>query len=75
MEKVEYNLLDGRKIIARYDKLGMAKISRENLEALINEVDASYRQAKILEKIKENYAAFRACYPDISIDNEENSNE
>ena len=60
MEEVKYDLLDGRAIVARYDRLGMCKVSRENLEMLIDEVNTSYKQAKILETIKENYAAFRA---------------
>jgi hypothetical protein len=59
LERTEYELLDGRKIIARYDKLDICKISRKTLEMLIDEVNTSYKQAKILETIKENYAKFR----------------
>ena len=60
MESKEYKLLDGRTIRAKYDRLGMCKISEENLEAFVKEFNASYRQAKILEKIKENYALMKA---------------
>jgi rubrerythrin len=59
METKEYELLDGRTIRAKYDRLGMCKISQENLEAFVKEFNASYRQAKILEKIKENYALMK----------------
>jgi hypothetical protein len=59
MEIKEYELLDGRTIRAKYDRLGMCKISEENLEAFTKEFNASYRQAKILEKIKENYALMK----------------
>lgn len=59
METKEYELLDGRTIRAKYDRLGMCKISEENLEAFAKEFNASYRQAKILEKIKENYALMK----------------
>jgi hypothetical protein len=59
METKEYELLDGRTIRAKYDRLGMCKISQENLEAFIKEFNTSYRQAKILEKIKENYALMK----------------
>lgn len=60
METKEYKLLDGRIIRAKYDRLGMCKISEENLEAFTKEFNASFRQAKILEKIKENYALIKA---------------
>ena len=59
METKEYELLDGRIIRAKYDRLNMCKISQENLEAFVKEFNASYRQAKILEKIKENYALMK----------------
>ena len=59
METKEYKLLDGRTIRAKYDRLGMCKISQENLEAFVKEFDAAYRQAEILEKIKENYALMK----------------
>lgn len=59
METKEYKLLDGRTIRAKYDRLGMCKISQENLESFVKEFDTSYRQAKILEKIKENYALMK----------------
>ena len=59
METKEYELLDGRVIRAKYDRLGMCKISEENLEAFTKEFNASFRQAKILEKIKENYALMK----------------
>lgn len=56
----EYTLLDGRVIRCRYDRLRMAKISRDNMESFIKEFNTSYRQAKILETIKENYASIKA---------------
>jgi hypothetical protein len=59
METKEYKLLDGRTIRAKYDRLGMCKISKENLEAFVKEFNTSYRQGKILEKIKENYALMK----------------
>ena len=55
----EYKLLDGRTIRVKYDRLGMCKISGKNMEAFVKEFNASYRQAKILEKIKENYALMK----------------
>ena len=55
MEVKDYKLLDGRTIRCRYDVLGMAKISRKTVESIVEELNESYRQAKILEKIKENY--------------------
>lgn len=60
METKEYKLLDGRTIRAKYDRLGMCKITQECLEAFVKEFNDSYRQAKILEKIKENYALMKA---------------
>lgn len=59
METKEYKLLDGRTIRAKYDRLRMCKISKENLEAFVKEFNRSYRQGKILEKIKENYALMK----------------
>lgn len=59
METKEYKLLDGRIIRAKYDRLGMCKISQENLEAFVKEFNTAYRQGKILEKIKENYALMK----------------
>ena len=56
----EYKLLDGRTIRAKYNRLGRCNISKENLESFVKEFNASYRQAKILEKIKENYALMKA---------------
>ena len=50
-ETKEYKLLDGRTIRAKYDRLGMCKISRKNLEAFVEEFDEAYRQAKLLEEI------------------------
>lgn len=60
METKEYKLLDGRIIRAKYNRLGRCNISKENLESFVKEFNASYRQAKILEKIKENYALMKA---------------
>lgn len=60
METKEYELLDGRVIRAKYNRLGRCNISQENLEEFVKEFNASYRQAKILEKIKENYALMKA---------------
>lgn len=60
METKEYKLLDGRTIRAKYNRLGRCNISKENLEEFVKEFNASYRQAKILEKIKENYALMKA---------------
>ena len=60
METKEYELLDGRTIRAKYNRLGRCNISKENLESFVNEFNTSYRQAKILEKIKENYALMKA---------------
>jgi len=59
METKEYELLDGRTIRAKYDRLGMCKISQKNLEAFVKEFNTAYRQGKILEKIKENYALMK----------------
>lgn len=59
MTTKEYKLLDGRTIRAKYDRLGMCKITQECLEAFVKEFNTSYRQAKILEKIKENYALMK----------------
>ena len=59
METKEYKLLDGRIIRAKYNRLGRCNISKENLEEFVKEFNASYRQAKILEKIKENYALMK----------------
>ena len=59
METKEYKLLDGRTIRAKYNRLGRCNISKENLESFVKEFNASYRQAKILEKIKENYALMK----------------
>lgn len=59
MKTKEYQLLDGRTIRAKYDRLGMCKISKENLEAFTKEFNRSYQQGKILEKIKENYALMK----------------
>jgi len=59
METKEYKLLDGRTIRAKYNRLGRCNISKENLEEFVKEFNASYRQAKILEKIKENYALMK----------------
>ena len=59
MKTEEYKLLDGRTIRAKYDRLGMCKISQENIESFVQEFNASYRQAKILEKIKENYSLMK----------------
>lgn len=60
METKEYELLDGRVIRAKYNRLGRCNISKENLESFVKEFNASYQQAKILEKIKENYALMKA---------------
>lgn len=60
METKEYKLLDGRTIRAKYNRLGRCNISKENLEEFVKEFNVSYRQAKILEKIKENYALMKA---------------
>lgn len=60
METKEYKLLDGRTIRAKYNRLERCNISKENLESFVKEFNASYRQAKILEKIKENYALMKA---------------
>ena len=60
METKEYKLLDGRTIRAKYDRLRMCKISQKNLEAFVEEFNTSYRQAKILETIKKNYALMKA---------------
>lgn len=60
MKTTEYKLLDGRTIRAKYDRLGVCKITQECLEAFVKEFNTSYRQAKILEKIKENYALMKA---------------
>ena len=57
METKEYELLDGRTIRAKYDRLSMCKISQKNLEAFVNEFNTSYQQAKILKEITENYAS------------------
>lgn len=65
MEVKEYKLLDGRTIRCHVDRLGMTKISQDNLEKFVDEFNSSYRQAKILEKIKENYAKFRASLESI----------
>lgn len=65
MEVKEYKLLDGRIIRCHVDKLGMTKISQENLEKFVEEFNTSYRQAKILEKIKENYAKYRVALENI----------
>lgn len=65
MEVKEYKLLDGRIIRCHIDKLGMTKISQDNLEKFVDEFNSSYRQAKILEKIKENYAKFRVSLESI----------
>ena len=59
METKVYELIDGRTIRAKYDRLNMCKISQENLEAFVMEFNSSYQQAKILEKIKENYALMK----------------
>lgn len=59
METKEYQLLDGRTIRAKYDRLKMCKISQENLESFVKEFNTSYRQALILERIKENYALMK----------------
>ncbi len=56
METKEYELLDGRTIRVKYDRLDMCKLSRKNMESFVKEFNASYRQAKILETIKKNYA-------------------
>ena len=61
MEVKDYQLLDGRTIRCHIDRLGMTKISQENLEKFVEEFNTSYRQAKILEKIKENYAKYRVA--------------
>lgn len=50
---IEYKLLDGRSIRAKYDRLGMCKISKESLETFVKEFNTSYRQAKILKSIVE----------------------
>lgn len=60
MTTKEYKLLDGRTIRAKYDRLRMCKITQECLEAFVKEFNTSYRQAKILKKIKENYALMKA---------------
>ncbi len=65
MEVKEYQLLDSRTIRCHVDKLGMTKISQENLEKFVEEFNTSYRQAKILEKIKENYAKYRVALESI----------
>lgn len=51
METKEYRLLDGRIIRAKYDRLGMCKLSRKNMEAFVDEFNEAYRQAKVLEEI------------------------
>ena len=52
-ETKEYKLLDGRTIRVKYDRLGMCKISRKNLEAFVEEFNIAYQQAKVLENIVE----------------------
>ena len=59
MTTEEYNLLDGRTIRVKYDRLGMCKLSGKNMESFVKEFNASYRQAKILEKIKKNYGLLK----------------
>lgn len=66
MKKELYRLLDGRIIKAKYDETDMCRISRKNLEAFIAEFNEAFRQAKTLEKIKENYALVRATYEQVS---------
>ena len=56
MKWVEYKLENGEVIKAPYNRLDVAPISKNCLEELINDVNASMRQAKILEHIKTNYA-------------------
>lgn len=56
MKWVEYKLENGEVIKAPYNRLDVAPISKNCLEELINAVNASMRQAKILEHIKTNYA-------------------
>lgn len=60
VEIKDYELSDGRTVRCRYDRLGMAKISRETMESFVKEVNASYRQAIILEHIIKNYGIARA---------------
>ncbi len=57
---VEYKLKGGRTYVAHYDRNSVCKVRKATLELLFAELDESYEQAKILEKIKENYALFRA---------------
>ncbi len=57
---MEYKLKDGRTYVAHYDRNSVCKVRKATLELLFAELDKSYEQAKILEKIKENYALFRA---------------
>ena len=56
MKRVEYKLEDGKVFKVPYNRLDVAPISKNCLEGLINTVNASMRQAKILEHIKTNYA-------------------
>lgn len=51
MKITEYKLLDGRTIRAKYDRVGMCKLSRKNMEAFVKEFNEAYRQAKLLEEI------------------------
>lgn len=58
-EKVIYKLKDGRKFNVCYNKNGVAKVSKKLLEQYFGDMDIAYEQAKILEKIKENYALMK----------------
>ena len=66
MNKVEYILSDNRKIVARYDRLGVAKIRKKDLEMLVEEVKESYNQAAILAQIINNYADIKKRLEELS---------
>lgn len=55
MNKVEYTIKDGRKMIVKYDRLGVCKVTRELMESFIDEMNTAYEQARQLEAIKDNY--------------------
>lgn len=56
MNWVKYKLENDSVIEVPYNRCNVAPITKETLEQLINVVNASMRQAKILEHIKTNYA-------------------
>lgn len=56
MNWVEYKLENDSVIKVPYNRCNVAPVTKKVLEQLINTVNASMRQAKILEHIKTNYA-------------------